>query len=139
MLQSLLKNLRKVIITYFYLLPSSVQAVLHLLLQFILLKITVSYSFLETDLNLMLCWVFCYFHQLFLSFIRVSTSGLSVYLFLLSLFQKIDSFYCFPDYDAQPLPPHQFYFPFSIPVLSVYLTICIFFITFYLLIIRNNF
>ena len=73
MLQSLLKNLRKVIITYFYLLPSSVQDVLHLLLQFILLKITVSYSFLETDLNLVFFWVFYYFHQLILSFIRVST------------------------------------------------------------------
>lgn len=109
------KSLRKVIIKYFYLLPSSLKAVLRLPLQCILLKITVSYSFLETELNLVLFWFSCSSHQLFHPFI-VGTSKdsnlgcMHAYLFLFSLFQKMDSFCCFSDhpcaYNAQPLLLH---------------------------------
>lgn len=123
--RSLRTNLRKVI-KYFCLLPSSLQSVLYLLLQFILLKITVNYSFLETHLSSpVLFWLSCCSHQLFLFFnsghVQRLESWLSALLLLCSLLQKTDSFYCFSDHPVLTmlnlcsLP--QFWFPVSSPVL----------------------
>lgn len=124
------KSLRKVIIKYFYLLPSSLKAVLRLPLQCILLKITVSYSFLETELNLVLFCFSCSSHQLFHPFIvgtskdsnlgcmRTFSYSPSFRKWILSVALVITPVLIM----LSPSSTTQCYLPFSTPVLSAYLT-----------------